>query len=430
MKKILLTLGSIATVATPIVAVVSCGDDNKTTTNPNVIPTAQQATLKTAAATALGMTAANIDHVSKAASVDFTEAGNKKTLKNVVIYKIKSDVKSFTVSNGAGSTTTVTTTGGGRVMIGSSDTALRAAKKFYIVTEVPSAAGTTTTLAEITDSTTKTAVETNIVNTVFVPAPAATNTQTVTTVSVEAAKKIADGLLADNRILNGALNTNDMDAFINKLIKLTISAQKELGETPLFSDDFTFSHSNAASVEKTATVIRSVLAGLFDKIPMVGSLLKEKVTVDAIKELLAEEHITTGIAKLVHRIDILSLVNMVSRLNPVQLKALIEGAMPIKDHTDATPVTMVLPVLKYTESEPSFMSGTTKSLNGAFDLGSMASGMSSTPAPAPAAAPAAGATTGTATSTTTAPTEVLKKFDLMGDLFPKLSPKDEDRRMI
>ena len=423
MKKILLTLGSIATVAAPIVAVVSCGDDNKTTTNPNVIPTAQQATLKTAAATALGMTAANIDHVSKAASVDFTEAGNKKTLKNVVIYKIKSDVKSFTVSNGAGSTTTVTTTGGGRVMIGSSDTALRAAKKFYIVTEVPSAAGTTTTLAEITDSATKTAVETNIVNTVFVPAPAATNAQATTaTISADAAKKIGEGLLADNRILKGIFKTNSMDEFVNRLVKLSISAQKELGETPLFADDFTFSHSDAASVKETATVIHTVISGLIDKVPLVGPILKSKVTIEVIESMLSEEHVTTGLMKLIHNVDIVSIINAASKFTPAQLAGLLAGFMPIGDHTDAAPVTMVVPNLDTTNNliEPKFKQGEKVSLSSIVDIDAATSSLTSG---ASAPAPAATTTTAPAAGSTTAPAaQPLVKFDLMGDLLPAITP--------
>ena len=71
MKKILLSLGSLVSIAAPVAAVVSCGD-NITPANqaepqiaPAVLDTASQTTLKTSANTALGMLASDIDSVAK-----------------------------------------------------------------------------------------------------------------------------------------------------------------------------------------------------------------------------------------------------------------------------------------------------------------------------------------------------------------------------
>ena len=421
MKKILLTLGSIATVAAPIVAVVSCGDDNKTTTNPNAVPAAQQTTLKTAANVALGLNTSDIDNVTKAVSYDFTANGNKKTIKNAVVYKIKSDVTSFTVSNGAGATTTVATTGGGKVIVGSSDTALRTGKKFYIVTEVPTTTGTpTTTMAEVTDVAIKHVVEREIINPIFAPTTAVA-TQT-STISADAAKKIAEGLLADNRILKGIFQSNDMDAFVNRLIKLSITAQKALNETPMFEDAFAFSHTNKASVKEAATVIHSVVSGLIGKIPTVGPILKEKVTIKAIEAMLSEKHVTTGIMKLVHEIDILSVLSLTSGMQAPTLANLLAGFMPIGDHTAANPVTMVVPNLDTTSSlkEPKFKQGEKVSLSSMVDIDAASSSLT-TAASAPAPAASAPASTGSTTGTTNAQ-QPLVKFDLMKDLMPAITP--------
>ena len=434
MKKILLTLGSIATVATPIVAVVSCGDDNKTTTNPNAVPAAQQTTLKTAANVALGLNTSDIDNVTKAVSYDFTANGNKKTIKNAVVYKIKSDVTSFTVSNGAGATTTVATTGGGKVIVGSSDTALRTGKKFYIVTEVPTTTGTpTTTMAEVTDVAIKHVVEREIINPIFAPTTAVV-TQT-STISADAAKKIAEGLLADNRILKGIFQSNDMDAFVNRLIKLSITAQKALNETPMFEDAFAFSHTNKASVKEAATVIHSVVSGLIGKIPTLGPILKEKITIKAIEAMLSEKHVTTGIMKLVHEIDILSVLSITSGMQAPTLANLLGGFMPIGDHTDANPVTMVVPNLDTTPSlkEPKYKQGEKVSLSSMVDIEAASSSLTaaaSPPAPA-ASAPSSTGTTSTTGTTTTNAQQPLVKFDLMKDLMPAIMPNlAEDSRPI
>ena len=175
MKKLLLGLGSIASVVAPVAAVISCGDDSKTTPGTNgtqALDAAKQTTLKNNAATALGMTAADIDSVAKAATFGIEKAGQTKTLENAVIYNFKAGVTSIVVSNGAGSTSTITTDGGGQVIIGASSTALRTGttKHYYIATKVKSGGGDMNTLEEITDTTTLAAVKKDVLEVAFAPA--------------------------------------------------------------------------------------------------------------------------------------------------------------------------------------------------------------------------------------------------------------------
>ena len=255
--------------------------------------------------------------------------------------------------------------------------------------------------------------------------PTTNPTNQTVAISADAAKKIGEGLLADNRILKGIFKTNSMDEFVNRLVKLSISAQKELGEKPLFADDFTFSHSDAASVKQTATVIHSVISGLIDKVPLVGATLKEKVTIEVIESMLSEEHVTTGLMKLIHKLDIISLLDKFKNFNADAVAGVLGGFMPIGDHTEKAPVTMVVPNLDTTNNliEPKFKQGEKVSLSSMVDINAATSSLTSgASAPAPATTTTTAPATGATTTTTAPAAQPLVKFDLMGDLLPAITP--------
>ena len=142
MKKILLSLGSLVSIAAPVAAVVSCGDDTSILPAtqgpaPTVLDGTKQTTLKASANSALGMNANDIDSVAKIANFTVYDNGSSKNLKNVVIYNVKKTVKSITINDAHGAPQHITTDGGGRIIIGlEAPTKRTASNKIVVSTRV------------------------------------------------------------------------------------------------------------------------------------------------------------------------------------------------------------------------------------------------------------------------------------------------------
>ena len=173
MKKILLSLGSLVSIAAPVAAVVSCGDDTSILPAtqgpaPTVLDGTKQTTLKASANTALGMNANDIDSVAKIANFTVYDNGSSKNLKNVVIYNVKKTVKSITINDAHGAPQHITTDGGGRIIIGlEAPTKRTASNKIVVSTRVVVEGKESNKFFEVTDSSLMTKIGRDVLSGVF-----------------------------------------------------------------------------------------------------------------------------------------------------------------------------------------------------------------------------------------------------------------------
>ena len=185
MKKLLLGLGSVASVIAPVAAVISCGDDTAAADTAIVgttLDATKQTTLKTAANTALGMNANDIESVAKITNYTFTvkesvgaEFVDKSyTFKNAVIYNLKKSVTTLSIDYGSG-TSSLGTNGGGQVVVGVTASTARVAgatPHLYVLMRYGLAGlgGINMSLNEVTDATKMAAIKQHIMESVFAPA--------------------------------------------------------------------------------------------------------------------------------------------------------------------------------------------------------------------------------------------------------------------
>lgn len=153
-------------------------------------------------------------------------------------------------------------------------------------------------------------------------------------ISAAAAKEVGSSLLKDRRIIMGIIANNKTNDFVNTIIHITTEVQKRLGETPAFEDSYTFDYADKASRDTAVNVVYEMFKSFKTSITnrVLTFVLDAIVTKNNINNLLSEELVSVGIAKLFRSTNIAHLLEntlVKNMLTAPNISNLLKGAMPI-----------------------------------------------------------------------------------------------------
>ena len=140
-------------------------------------------------------------------------------------------------------------------------------------------------------------------------AQAAHVTQTRTVLNQEQiVKNFTQALMADENIVLNPIHGDSMEEFVNNVIRTWTKVQKDGNNKLTFEEGFVFHQWNAASINEVATKIQPIIANLLNGFggssttKMIIDQLKDKITLNLIKEFISEKYISSGLILLVKNV--------------------------------------------------------------------------------------------------------------------------------